>query len=261
MERKILFQEIENICSFDTSRSLLDRIRDVLGISEKEKVKPIACPVEMEQEKRKSIEDDKKQNIFCIEKSNKVIDIQSEKDACFYRWNIGKTDELKAFIQKYDGNEIVEEWTKPIKRLLEEIRKSMPSYEQDRDNSEKFAKYVCDKILNKHIKMISRICYREIHRDNTENKFFIELIKEINTYLEKLGVYTVLAQPGSDYNDVINDYEPICDTRQGSIQNPVIVNVEYPAYRIDYVDEDGELQSFCMSGQCILGGKGSVKIL
>lgn len=249
MERAELFRAIEDSCHMDV-RPLADRVLEALGAcrtpaqkdEEEKSQKPSLKTTAREQES---------ENLFYIEKSGTPIHITSERDACTYRWTIENVEQLDKFAERYQEQKETSAVVKSVRQLIKTAKKADCPYRNGQDNAEKLAKYVHEKILKKHIKNIITVCYRAVTLEGKESGFYAELTKTVNAYLQKLGVYTIMAQIGEPYDNAIYYYELICDTKGGSIAKPIITKIEWPAYIIEYTDEDGELQSYCMQGQCI----------
>lgn len=250
-----LFQAIENICGFDGSISLLDRIRETLRIHEEPEKESIKQNALVNSEKS---ETNYKFNPFYIEKSDQVIHAETEKDFSVYKWKILDFHILENFVEKHKGKVEIDIRIKLVSKMIETIKKIQPGiqsgekliFHKDKDNSEKLAKYVKNKILENCVKKISTLCYEEICEKKNSEELLLELVDVIHTYLKNLGVYTVVTQVGIPYEEVINFYELIYDQKKGN-KHPIITQVIYPAYIIDYLDEDEERQSYCVPGRCI----------
>lgn len=260
MSTEELFQAIEDICGFDDSISLLDRICEILEIHEESEELPVNQTKVIENEEAadaEKIETQDKFNPFYIEKTDQVIDVKTGKDFTLYKWKIMEIKELTAFTEKYKSKIDTDSSIKLISKMVDTIKKMDSEgkrtlfFYKEKDNSERLAKYVQEKILKKHIKQISTSCYKEIFKTDKPEKYLLELANVVHSYLKNLGVYTVVAQAGRPYDEVINFYEIICDPEKRN-KKPVITQIEYPAYVIEYIDEDGEQQSYCVQGKCVV---------
>ena len=253
MKLEELFRAIEEICFFDGSKPLLERICEMLEIHEEQEAEEELT----EQNKLVKViktESACEQNLFYIEKSEQAINITYEKDFITYIREIQKCKKLRKFVKKYEENKeecmivkLVSQMIGTIKKIDE---KKLLSFDKEKDNAEQLADYVYKNILEKYIKKITPFCYRQIYGGNKAEEFLLELVNVIHTYLKNLGVYTIIAQIDTPYNQVLDYYESLYDKSQGSTSNPIITQIDYPAYVIDFIDEEGERQFRCLQGRC-----------
>lgn len=250
-ELEELFRAIEEACGFEeikeiSLKTLEEKIAKVLGIHEPEKVQ---AGREQEDE---SWQD--RENPFFIEKEDGCI-IQADSGWKFsgYTAKLKQVAELDEVCERYKEKQEVSAVIRQIDKMREKMRekKVKLSYQRDEDNGRKLAEWIIKNILDKYVRKINDMCWGQTGMENSRREWYLHIIDAVNRYLKKNGVYTIIPKKDTPYEQVIHYYNPpLCDVRDGGRVRPTIESVQRPAYVIDYVDEDGEVNCCCTQGTC-----------
>ena len=124
----------------------------------------------------------------------------------------------------------------------------------DGKDSERLASFVQKKVLDGCIQKVGEAYLRQHDKKKTkkQEKILKEVMKAVNQYLERLGVYTIPAYKGQSYREIEDFYEPLRKKDEYIITRPVVESVERPAYVIPYIDEDGDRVLGKVEGKCVV---------
>ncbi len=267
MERDIteLFLEIAEECQFNPEEDGLEhwfqKCRRWLGLEEEHKIETDGKEsIEESDEEDSGVKDipESLQNTnspFYIRDSGQILKIEREEELEEYKRKIKNLGNLEQLIKNYPEERFIEDnfvsAFEQVKKMVQELRdKTILQYEEDEDNTSRIVDYVKEKILEKHIKKIIMNLFRIVNKSGLHNQIR-ELLEAINQYLKQLGVYTVVVQVGVHYDGVINFYKILYDGEKGSNSDPIITEVDCPAYIVKYKDEIGQVWFVWSHGSCI----------
>lgn len=244
MARNDLVDRIARLCRVD-SRPIMVRIAEVLGHLAGDAAGPagpdMPLPAEESPVRRET-------DPFQIPRKGQPLCIASRQEYDEYVRNIQDLRELKSFVQQYDGRRDCHQYVHLAKKMIEDVSKHKPlAYDAEENNAERLAKFVDKRILKGSVKKISKTAFRTLHAEEEWMGPSEKLVLALNAYLDRLGVYTVIARPGESYSDVINYY----DAGNRELSKDTILEVEYPAYVLEFLD-DGSKEKYILQGSCFL---------
>lgn len=227
MEIPELISRIIEVCLLDEPGSLMKRVKRALGAD--------------------------RANPFAVEKSGPPLEIRTRKEFDRYREKLLATGDLTAFAQRNKDMDSMKIYLKLINSLADDVeKKCILEYRADGDNSQMIAETVQSVILVKIKKIITSIYHQMEYKSGKERDALLEMIWVLNGYLSGLGIYTLIPEKGDEYIDEIMDrYEIILNNGVRIHKIPRVIAVEYPAYAIDYVDEENVRQTSWSNGKCI----------
>lgn len=186
---------------------------------------------------------------FQIPRKEQPLWIASQEAYDEYVRNIQDLGELKSFLQQYGGEQSCRSYVPFVEKIIQSVSKhEPPAYDKKENNAERLAGFVDKRILKGPVKKISKAAFRLLHAEEEWTRPPEMLIVALNSYLERLGVYTVIAQPGESYSAVIDYY----DVGNREPSEDTVSEVEYPAYVLEFLDDDGSLEKCTLSGRCFL---------
>ena len=109
------------------------------------------------------------------------------------------------------------------------------------------------KIIKKDLLSTLMVAIRRGMNIEKDRPFYVQLLELINTYLRSCCIYTEKIEEGIKYTDAILDkMEPLRKPTSDIAKDKEIEEIERLPYCIDFFNEDGERESMCYEGQCVI---------
>lgn len=192
-------------------------------------------------------------DFFAIEKPESPVQLRSETDCRLYQEQLLDVYRLKDFADRYpdrqDGYDGY--YTRAVRKIADYI---CDKIQQDMDKMG--SKPVTDQIdrlidrtktILKKISALTGAMCDSVTLDRTTHVLH-ELSDVLREYLQRLGVYSVVAHPGDNYELYSSDYDPVVRPEGRSTSS--VGRLMRPALKIDFQTEDGEDQQVYRPGRC-----------
>ena len=240
-----LLSRIRQVCRLD-DRPLWVRLREFFGDSDGvSDLEPYETPPQDSAPPRATSKEP-----LQILKSSPPLRAFSREEFEAYVDKLQNLRDIQAFLDRYRERQ-AEPLIKMVRKIPEHIqKKSVPAFEPDEDNAELLAEYVLKHVLGHQIGKISEALFRT-WCENRQTPEVRDLTQALNMYLERLGVYTLIAEVGESFSKVSDYYDTLKYQESQNVADE-IERVDRPAYILEYIDMAGTLQKVILPGKCLL---------